>query len=127
MSRVVYGNLDELPEPIRRSIVSIDWDNSSMSGLRQAANDVVEMTREVSGNDLKKIDSVLGNAGAITLSQARDRSFRRTVQLLSSFKVIKRSEDAHLLKEIVDNQDERFSSEQLERAGSLLETYRDDA
>lgn len=122
MIRIVYGDPTKIEGPVGKSLAAIDWDSGPVSGLRMAANDMVEMMQGVTGDDLAKIDRFLEQIGAATLSQLRDKGFRRAIQLMSLRK-LKKEEDAYLLKSLIDSQDERFSSAQLLQAEKLLMTF----
>lgn len=89
-----------------------------------AANDIVEMTQDLHGEELRQLDLVLEKAGAVTLSQMRDRGYRLVLKLLSR-KTLSKEEDIYLLKAVVENQDERFSESDLRKAEEILERSAD--
>ena len=101
---------------------AIDWDAAPMASIRMGFNDLVEMTQDISGEDLQKIDDVLGQNGAYTLTQARDKAYCRAIQLMT-FSSIKKDVDAYLIKGMVDSKDPRFTEAQLARMEELLQSF----
>lgn len=122
MPRILFGGPDEAASPAKRSFLSIDWDAAPMASIRMGFNDFVEMTQDISGEDLERIDEVLGQNGAYTLSQARDKAYCRVMQLLT-FSKIKKDVDAYLIKGLIDSRDPRFTEDQFARMEELLSTF----
>jgi hypothetical protein len=124
MPRILFGDPDEAARPTKYSFLSIDWDAAPMASVRMGFNDFVEMTQDISGKDLQKIDNILGQNGAYTLTQARDKAYCRVMQLMT-FSKIKKDVDAYLIKGIVDSRDSRFSQDQLAKMEELLSTFQE--
>ena len=124
MPRILFGDPDEAARPTKNSFLSIDWDAAPMASVRMGFNDFVEMTQDISGKDLQKIDNILGQNGAYTLTQARDKAYCRVMQLMT-FSKIKKDVDAYLIKGIVDSRDSRFSQDQLAKMEELLSTFQE--
>ncbi len=104
MPRILFGDADETAGSVKGSFLSIDWDAAPMASVRVGFNDFVEMTQNISGEDLQKIDDILGQNGAYTLTQARDKAYCRVMQLVT-FSKIKKDVDAYLIKGMVDSRD----------------------
>lgn len=122
LTHVLFSDLKDDGGPVGKAMFAIDWESAPIASVRMGANDFVEMTQDISGDDLAAIDKVLEGCGAYTLSQARDKNYRRAIQLLS-FSRIKKESDAFLIKGIVATPDARFSDEQIAALDMLLETY----
>ena len=56
---------------------------NSLSGLREAARDMVEWSRDLDDEGLAKLDVALSAAGAPTLTQMRDKRFRAFAKILA--------------------------------------------
>ncbi len=122
LPRMLFGEPDETASPMTRSFLSIDWNSAPMASIRMGFNDFVEMTQDISGEDLQRIDAVLEQNGAFTLTQARDKAYCRVIQLMT-FSKIKKDVDAYLIKGMIDSRDPRFTEDQLARMEELLHTF----
>lgn len=124
MTRILYGSSDKATDPITRSFNAIEWNSAPMASVRMGFNDFVEMTQDLSGEELESLDRILAENGAYTLTQARDKAYCRVIQLMD-FSKIKKKEDAFLVKSVVDSMDPRFTEDQLVKLEELLDTYRE--
>lgn len=122
MTRILFGAPNKDSKETWQPSQSIDWDTVPMASLRMGFNDFIEMTQDISGDELKTIDAFLEEHGAYTLTQARDKGYRRVMQLLT-FTRIKREADAYLLKGMIDSMDPRFPQSQIARMDELLATF----
>ena len=120
MTQIAYSGAD-MPQSVKDAFLKIDWDTSTIVQLRMGANDMLEMTQDLQGENLSKIDDVLRKYEAATITQLRDKSFKKVIQLLSKKQVTK-EEDVFLLKGILDSNDERFTETQLDLAQSILDS-----
>jgi hypothetical protein len=69
----------------------------SLSGLREAARDMVEWSRDLDDDDLAKLDVALSAAGAPTLTQMRDKRYRTLAKILARGRI--RTDDEYRLVE----------------------------
>lgn len=69
----------------------------SLSGLREAACDMVEWSRDLDGEDLAKLDAALVAAGAPTLREMRDKRYRAFTKLVALGRI--RDDDEYRLVE----------------------------
>jgi hypothetical protein len=70
---------------------------TSLSGLREAARDMVEWSRDLEGEALVQIDADLLEVHAPTLTQMRDKRYRAFSRILARGRI--RSEDEYRLVE----------------------------
>ena len=73
-----------------------------ISGIRQAANDMIEACQDIHGKDLEKLDEKLSEQNLPTLTSMRQKGFNILLQIISR-NIIKNEEEWYLLKSFVDN------------------------
>ncbi len=56
---------------------------TSLKGLREAARDMVEWSRDLEGEAVTKLDAALSAAGAPTLTQMRDKRYRAFAKIIA--------------------------------------------
>ena len=119
MSKILFQNDDSMPDFLKKVYLETDWESMQISPLRMATNDLLEMTGDITGADLEMFDQALSIAGAATLSNLRDKNYRKVIKLLAQ-KKIKNEVDLYLLKSVADNQDPKFSASQLKMIDEIL-------
>ena len=87
----------------------------ALKGLRDAANDLVEMTKDLQGSELKALNDVLTEAGTGTITHFRKRRMRRLFEILRRRRVDTAEEYRMLSAELSDTESPLLSSMQGER------------
>ena len=72
-----------------------------MSGLRMAANDTLEMTRDLSRQAIADADEYLRQHGALTLSERRRVAWKRQIPKILARGKLRTLEEYYLLRESV--------------------------
>jgi hypothetical protein len=95
----------------------------ALKGLRQAINDLLEMTRDFHGAQLEELDRLLGDAGAPTISELRLAYARKVFQILRAG-VVTSDEDYRLLAAVLSDVDNPLlSTENRDYAERILASY----
>ena len=95
----------------------------SLSGLRQASRDMVEMCQDLADDQVAALDARLASKGLPTLTHMRDRRYRSMLAILSRGR-IKSDEEFRLLNSFVSDVDSPHLSEaNRTRAETLLGEY----
>jgi len=80
-----------------------EWLTYPLSGIRQAANDVLEMSQDLEGKDLAKLDKKLEELNLPSLSNMRVKGYRELLTILSRNKI--RNEDEwYVVKSYLDSE-----------------------
>lgn len=69
----------------------------SLTGLREAARDMVEWSRDLEGEAVANLDAALSAAGAPTLTQMRDKRYRAFAKIIARGRI--RNDDEYRLVE----------------------------
>jgi hypothetical protein len=85
----IGGTIDAMKETLAPS--------AALKGIREAANDMVEMTKDLAGADLKRLEVLLREAGAPSLESMLFRRYRQVMVLLAR-KEIRTEEECRLLQ-----------------------------
>ena len=97
-----------------------DWLTHPISGIRQAANDLVEMSQHLAGKDLAKLDKKLEELNLPSLSSMREKGYRELLKILSRNKI--RNEDEwYLVKSYLDS--EMLNEQQLSKAFEISDAF----
>ena len=81
-----------------------DWLSSPIKGVRQAANDMVEMTQDIKDKELEIIDIKLNYLGLPTLTILRQEEYKRLIKILSKGK-LKNEDEWRVLRSFTENDD----------------------
>jgi hypothetical protein len=102
-------------EPIRTA--------KSLRGLREAARDMVEMCEDLAADRVSALDARLTDEGLPTLTQMRDRRYRKLLIILSRGQ-IKSDDECRLVNGFVaDMESARLSADNRAKANALLLAY----
>ncbi len=97
--------------------------SESLSGVRQAVGDFLEMTRDFTPQELKEADAYLTERGAVTLTDMRRQIWQLIPKILKRGK-IRNDEEYYLLKErAISLDDPEMSDETRKLADRLLYEY----
>ncbi len=96
------------------------WLKSPIAGVRQAANDMLEATGDIAGDELNRLNTVLSDKGLPTLSNMRDKSFKKVIQLLSRNK-LKSEDEWRLLRAFTETS--LLGKAETEQAQMLMDHY----
>ncbi len=100
---------------------SIDqWLKFPLSGVRQAANDMVEATRDIKSNELLELDSKLIAKNLPTITNMRQSGFKKLLKILSKGNV-KNEDEWRLLRSFSEN--DTLSKDELVKIQELLNEY----
>ena len=93
--------------------------SESLSGLRQAVGDVLEMTRDVKVQELREVDVYLTERGAVTLTDMRRQIWQLIPKILKCRK-IRNDEEYYLLKERANSIDDSEMNDERRRLSDRL-------
>ena len=96
------------------------WLKYPLSGVRQAANDMIEASQGIYGESLARIDIELKKLGCPTLSNMRKKGYKKLLQILSRSK-IKNEDEWRLLRSFVES--EFLNNEESQQTQALLDEF----
>lgn len=95
----------------------------ALKGLRQAVNDLLEMTQDFHSAQLEELERLLRDAGAPTISELRQAHARKVFQILRAG-VVTSDEDYRLLAAVLSDVDSPLlSTENRDHAERILASY----
>ncbi len=104
--------------------VEIDYEKASLSGVRMAAQDMVDWCQDLTHSDIKILDLRLAQSGLPTITNMRDKAYRRAFSVISNGS-IRNDEDYYLLNEYASNlADGSFSNDDRQKMDELLADYK---
>ena len=102
----------------------IEWNRSSLAGIRMAARDAVEWSKDLAGEQLAKLDAELASQGLPTLTAMRNVNYRKALAVLERG-AVRNDEEWHMLNGLVaDTSDLTLTSVEREQADRLVNEYR---
>ncbi|MDZ4098028.1 MAG: hypothetical protein U1E13_04920 [Methylophilaceae bacterium] len=110
-----YFHVDGLPPEHRPIAVLEALEKKSKkiasSGLKQAINDCLEISRHMNPDDVKKIDIELRNLGTITLTELRKQYSKDYAKIIKRGK-IKTETEYYLIRSIFDDNSDKIADEE---------------
>ena len=109
----LYSFSATAPEDHPAAVVDRMWSESpsaALKGLRQAAADVVEMSRDVEGDDLVALEGRLAAAGAPSLAAMRERRVGDIFRILNRA-AIRDDDEWRLINAVASDLDDRILGE----------------
>lgn len=113
------GSLDATANSLKESLSH----RVPISGLRQAAGDMVEWCQDLSPTSVSRLDAILATANGPTLSQMRNRQFRQLQGVLAQDKLKSAAQYQLLESALADTADSKLSESDRTRANRLLAAY----
>jgi len=96
------------------------WQKCPISGIRQAANDMLEMTRDLNHEQLKVLDAKLEALELPTVTKMRQKNYKKTLQILSREKVKNEAEWRILRSEVECGS---YKLKELKKIQELMDTF----
>ena len=96
------------------------WLEFPISGIRQTANDMLEATQDIKGKELEELDVKLRGQNLPTITNMRNKGFKKLLTTLSRNK-LKNEEEWRLLRSFLEN--DSLNPEELTQIQRLLDDY----
>lgn len=125
----IRPSLSQSPGSFRARVAEIEAEfgrSKALEGLRQAANDTVEMLFDRKLDDIVALDAVLRGAGVLTLSEVR-RRYSSTLAKVLKRGTIRSDTEYYLVAGILTDQSSLINDAERERLELLVQVYLDDA
>ncbi len=110
-----YGLDKYLPENSHQ-----EWLKYPISGVRQAANDMVESCQDIKNEELERLDTKLSELNLLTLTSMRLDGFDKFLKVVSNYK-IKNDEEWYLLRSFMENNS--IDKKLLSKSQKLLDDF----
>jgi hypothetical protein len=114
---------DSSAEGMRAQFARLEQAPSSLAGLRAAASDMVEWCRDLTPEQVGRLDSRLGASTLPTLSRMRSREYRRLLTVLARARIQTESEYRLLEGFVSDSVAPTLSDAERSQASELLANY----
>jgi hypothetical protein len=119
--RFLFGTQPD--SPIVQEFERIEW-NLPPRAIKMVVSDVVEWSRDLTGEQLMILDSQLASEGLPTLSAMRNANYRTAIAVLDRG-AVRNQEEWHILNALVsDTADRTLSTVERQQAERLLSEYR---
>lgn len=110
------------PAKVTEEIVKKCGRNEALAGLRQAINDVIEMTQDLSDSEVHDLDRALIERGIITLSELRRWYWRKYKAILKRAE-IRNETEYYLISGILCDMANDAIEEERAQLAQLLDEY----
>lgn len=107
-----------------REFERIKWNRSSLAGIRMAARDAVEWSKDLAGEQLAKLDAKLASEGLPTLTAMRNVNYRKALAVLERDAVRNEEEWEILNGFVADTADLTLTPVERGQADRLVNEYR---
>ena len=110
------------PTNVGKLIVAEYGKSKALEGLRQAINDTIEDSQDLSPQAIQELDAALRSAGIISLIELR-RRYSRKYKSIVRRGTIRNETEYYLIKGILDGCTEALDATEVDQLGTLLSAY----